>query len=199
MKQRRNSIIQGGISNGLLMASLLTVLLTGCDLGKAPSLRGVGPDDVPAEDAPGDETGGKKKKKKDGGAADASDGQGEDASAEQGTDAGGANDASAPSDGGATVDGGATPADSGTTMPPVTGGFQLTIVPLLNAQGCTECHHAGKPYDLTRYPFAGGDPAMVADKLIASMGTTMPPAPRDKVPADIVEKVKAWKAGGMKP
>ena len=194
MKQRRNSIIQGGISQGLLMASLLTLLLTGCDLGKPAGLRGLGPDDVPTEEVPGDDdAGNKKKKKKDAGTQDAGEVVTEDAGADGLVDAGAGGDGSVPADAGAPG------TDAGTSMPPVTGGFQLTVMPLLNAQGCTECHHAGKPYDLTRYPFAGGDPAMAADKLIASMTTTMPPAPRDKAPADVIEKVKAWKAAGMKP
>jgi hypothetical protein len=84
-------------------------------------------------------------------------------------------------------------------QPPDPNGFQLTIAPLLDAQGCTECHHAGRPIDLTQYPFMAGDPATAAQKLIAALGTTMPPAPRDPPPASLATTITQWQGAGMKP
>jgi len=64
---------------------------------------------------------------------------------------------------------------------------------------CTECHHAGgRVLDLTQYPFTSGsasEQAALADRVIATMAAgTMPPAPRDKVPADAQAKFKTWRA-----
>ena len=97
----------------------------------------------------------------------------------------------------------ATPAPGPTQLPPAVppapGGFQQAIAPLLDAQGCTECHHAGRPIDLTRYPFVAGDAASAAQQLIDSLSNDMPPAPRDRAPASVIDAVAQWKAEGMKP
>jgi hypothetical protein len=84
-------------------------------------------------------------------------------------------------------------------VPPAPGGFQQAIAPLLDAQGCTECHHAGRPIDLTRYPFMAGDPATAAQQLITSLSNDMPPAPRDRAPTSVTDAIAQWKADGMKP
>jgi hypothetical protein len=84
-------------------------------------------------------------------------------------------------------------------QPPDPNGFQLTIAPLLDAQGCTECHHAGRPIDLTQYPFMAGDPATAAQKLVAALGTSMPPAPRDAPPPSLASAIMQWQSAGMKP
>jgi hypothetical protein len=78
-------------------------------------------------------------------------------------------------------------------------GFTAKIAPMLDAQGCTECHHAGRPIDLTKYPFMTGAANDTADRLTRSLTTTMPPAPREKAPSSIADAIAAWKAAGMKP
>jgi hypothetical protein len=78
-------------------------------------------------------------------------------------------------------------------------GFTAKIAPILDAQGCTECHHAGRPIDLTKYPFMAGDDKDIADRLTKSLGTTMPPAPRDRAPSSVTDAIAAWRAAGMKP
>lgn len=68
---------------------------------------------------------------------------------------------------------------------------------------CTECHHAGgKSPDLVQFPLVVGtmaDQAAAVDRVIATMGGSMPPAPRDRVPADAIDKIRKWKADGMQP
>jgi hypothetical protein len=101
--------------------------------------------------------------------------------------------------------GGSTTGDGGTwTSPPPpqtpqAGGFQQTIAPLLDTNGCTECHHHGRPIDLTTYPFMAGDPTAAASQLVAAFTTNMPPAPRTAVPPSVIDQVNAWIAAGMKP
>lgn len=79
-------------------------------------------------------------------------------------------------------------------------GFNRDVKPLL-AAACGECHHAGKTYDFTKYPFGPGSPEVEADKLLASVasGGKMPPAPRDKMPAAAIETLKKWKEQGLNP
>ena len=114
------------------------------------------------------------------------------------TGSGGAS-SSGSSGGGATGggDAGATAPPPG--EPPAPGGFQLTIAPLLDAQGCTECHHHGRPIDVTAYPFMAGAPPATAQALVASLTTNMPPAPRTAVSQTVIDQVNAWVAAGMKP
>jgi hypothetical protein len=130
-----------------------------------------------------------------------------------GSSSGGASNSSS---GGGTVSGsgggasggsssGASSADAGVwtapppPQPPQAGGFQQTIAPLLDANGCTECHHHGRPIDLTTYPFMAGDPTAAADQLVGAFTSNMPPAPRTAVPQSVVDQVNAWIAAGMKP
>ncbi|MGD0526403.1 MAG: hypothetical protein ABSE49_14725 [Polyangiaceae bacterium] len=82
---------------------------------------------------------------------------------------------------------------------PQAGGFQQTIAPLLDANGCTECHHHGRPIDLTTYPFMAGDPTAAANQLVGAFTSNMPPAPRTAVPQSVIDQVNAWIAAGMKP
>lgn len=89
------------------------------------------------------------------------------------------------------------PAPAGKPLDP--NGFTAKIAPLLDAQGCTECHHAGRPIDLTKYPFMAGDDKDTADRLTRSLAGTMPPAPRDRAPASLTDAVAAWRTAGMKP
>ncbi len=83
--------------------------------------------------------------------------------------------------------------------PPAPGGFQLTIAPLLDANGCTECHHHGRPIDVTTYPFMTGTPATTAQALVQAFTTNMPPAPRPAVPQSVIDQVNAWVDAGMLP
>lgn len=98
-----------------------------------------------------------------------------------------------------SADGGAAPSGPPPSQPPTPGGFQLTIAPLLDAQGCTECHHHGRPIDMTTYPFMTGTPATAAQALVTSLTTNMPPAPRTAVAQTVIDQVNAWVAAGMKP
>jgi hypothetical protein len=99
---------------------------------------------------------------------------------------------------GAMDPGSSSPSGPPPALPPDPNGFQLTVAPVLDAQGCTECHHRGRPIDLTQYPFMAGDAQAAAQKLIDSFGQ-MPPAPRDPAPASLPALVTQWKAAGMKP
>jgi hypothetical protein len=100
---------------------------------------------------------------------------------------------------------GASGGDAGAWTPPPPpqtpqpGGFQLTIAPLLDAQGCTECHHHGRPIDLSTYPFMAGSATDAATLLAASFRKDMPPAPRAAAPQSVVDQVNAWIAAGMSP
>jgi hypothetical protein len=85
------------------------------------------------------------------------------------------------------------------SLPPQPNGFQETIAPLLDAQGCTECHHHGRSIDLTTYPFMTGTAAATAQQLVAAFTTGMPPAPRTAAPQTVIDQVNAWVAAGMKP
>lgn len=116
-------------------------------------------------------------------------------------DSGGPGGAGGP---GTPAPGGSSATDGGVSspppaLPPEPNGFQLTVAPLLDAQGCTECHHAGRPIDLTHYPFMAGAPDAAAQKLLDSFQKGMPPAPRDPAPASVVDQVTKWRAAGMKP
>lgn len=96
----------------------------------------------------------------------------------------------------------------GATVPPVVagpageqpaqpGGYKEAIAPLMTA--CIECHHAGRTIDLSRYPFMAGGKDESADRLVRSLESTMPPSPRPKVDAAVVERVRKWRQEGMKP
>jgi hypothetical protein len=117
-----------------------------------------------------------------------------------GATAGGAGSSSGTS--GARSGGATGPSDAGAlppSQPPAPGGFQLTIAPLLDASGCTECHHHGRPIDVTTYPFMAGSPASAAQQLVTSFTTNMPPAPRTPVPQSVIDQVDAWVDAGMLP
>jgi hypothetical protein len=103
----------------------------------------------------------------------------------------------------ATPTGPATPGtspDAGPQTPVNPNGlsYAKAVLPLMNRY-CTECHHPGKPLDYTKVPFAAGDMKQMVDKLLATTTTTMPPAPRDKVPAEFATVVQKWAAEGMNP
>ncbi len=85
------------------------------------------------------------------------------------------------------------------SQPAQPGGFQQTIAPLLDASGCTECHHHGRPIDLTTYPFMAGSAADAAAQLAGAFTTNMPPAPRTPAAQSVIDQVNAWIAAGMKP
>lgn len=102
-------------------------------------------------------------------------------------------------EGGGAGGGGKNPDGTTPGAPLDPAGFTLAVAPVLEKEGCMECHHAGRPIDLTRYPFMAGTANETADALIASFGKDMPPAPRDRSPSSVVDKVTAWKAAGMKP
>lgn len=89
----------------------------------------------------------------------------------------------------------------GTSQPPQPGGYQLTVAPLMDKNGCTECHHAGRTINLMSYPFMAGSSADTAARLSASIGATgtMPPAPRSKPDAALMAAIDAWQANGGKP
>ena len=104
----------------------------------------------------------------------------------------------------------------GTNMPGVDAGSGASTIPTnpnglqfardirpITERYCTECHHpGGRAIDLTQFPFVVGsmaDQGVAADRVIASMGGSMPPAPRDRVPADAIEKRRKWKSDGMQP
>jgi len=98
----------------------------------------------------------------------------------------------------------------GATVPPVEGGpgieqpaepggYKEAIAPLMSASGCLECHHAGRPIDLARYPFMAGAKDETADRLVRSLETTMPPSPRAKVDGAVVARIQKWRQEGMKP
>jgi hypothetical protein len=117
-----------------------------------------------------------------------------------GSTAGGSSSGSGGGGGGTTSssDGGAyTPPPP--SQPAQPGGFQDTIAPLLDASGCTECHHHGRPIDLTTYPFMAGSASATAAQLAGSFGSGMPPAPRTPAAQSVIDQVNAWIAAGMKP
>jgi hypothetical protein len=64
---------------------------------------------------------------------------------------------------------------------------------------CTECHHTGKALDLTRVPFRAGDMGMLVDSVVQHAGSDMPPAPRDRMPSDVIAKIQKWKSDGLAP
>lgn len=66
------------------------------------------------------------------------------------------------------------------------------IAPLIQKR-CGECHHAG-----TAIALEEGADAITAAKIIATIeGGSMPPAPRDRVTADELAQIKAWRDGGI--
>ncbi len=79
------------------------------------------------------------------------------------------------------------------------GGFQATIAPLLDQTGCTECHHHGRPIDLTTYPFMQGSASDTAQSLVSALTNDMPPAPRTPATAAVVSAVQAWVDAGTLP
>jgi hypothetical protein len=85
------------------------------------------------------------------------------------------------------------------SLPPSPGGFQQTISPLLDANGCTECHHKGRPIDVTAYPFMTGSASDTAQALVKAFTTDMPPAPRPQVPQTVIDQVNGWIDAGMLP
>ncbi len=99
---------------------------------------------------------------------------------------------------------------TGATVPPVAGGpgagvpaeaggYQLTVAPLMDNAGCTECHHAGRVINLKSYPFMAGSKEETARRLIASLSGTMPPPPRPKADASLMAALTTWQQNGLKP
>lgn len=106
---------------------------------------------------------------------------------DEGAPAAGATGGGAPSAAGAPYDPGA-PTNRGPGINPT--GF-AAVEPIMRAQ-CAECHHPGSPIDL----LSGAD-ASTAAKIVATLEAgTMPPAPRTRVSAGDVAKIKAWQGGG---
>lgn len=66
-------------------------------------------------------------------------------------------------------------------------------------QHCVECHHAGKQIDLTKFPMSAGDQSLLGTTLLSVVGTTMPPAPRDKLTPAQIDTLRKWKDAGFKP
>jgi hypothetical protein len=164
----------------LLPAALVAVAAAGC---ASPSGGGFGS----GEEWTGGPTGGSSS----GGAAGSSSGASTGGSSSGGT-------AGSSSGGSTSPDGGPwTPPPP--SQPPQPGGYQQTIAPLLDASGCTECHHHGRPIDLTTYPFMAGSASDAAAQLVASLSKDMPPAPRTPAAQSVIDQVNAWVAAGMKP
>ncbi len=116
--------------------------------------------------------------------------------------------------GGTDEDPGAQTTDpkSGATVPPVVGGpgdalpaepggYQLTVAPLMEKSGCTECHHIGRTINLLSYPFMAGSSTETASRLAASIGGsgTMPPSPRGKADPALLAAITTWQSNGGKP
>lgn len=79
------------------------------------------------------------------------------------------------------------PTNQGPAVNPT--GF-AAIAPIVQRR-CGECHHAGTWVDLE-----SGIDAATADKVVKTIEDgTMPPAPRAKVTADELAKIKAWRSG----
>jgi hypothetical protein len=119
-----------------------------------------------------------------------------------GTSSGGSSSGASGSSGGTSSGGSGSSGSSGGPPPPQQGqpgGFQQTIAPLLDSAGCTECHHHGRPIDLTTYPFMAGTPSDTANQLLASLTTNMPPSPRTAAPLSVGAAIQTWIAAGMKP
>jgi hypothetical protein len=93
------------------------------------------------------------------GASASSSSGGSGAAEGNGSSSGGATSSGSAGGGGSSSSGGGATAGGGDgggpppSLPPQPGGFQSTIAPLLDQSGCTECHHHGRPVDLTTYPF----------------------------------------------
>ena len=160
-----------------LFVVLVTVLMTGC---ASPSGGGFG-----GEYWNGNSSGGSS-----GGSTPSSSGGGSAGGSSSGS--GGGSGGTSSGDGGAYT----PPPPSQPAQP---GGFQQTIAPLLDASGCTECHHHGRPIDLTTYPFMAGTAAATAAQLVGSFTSGMPPAPRTPAAQSVIDQVNAWIAAGMKP
>jgi len=135
-----------------------------------------------------------------GGASSGSSGAGPGGSGSGSSSGGGSAGSSSSGSGGGTSSsdgGGYTPPPP--SQPGQPGGFQQTVAPLLDAAGCTECHHHGRPIDLTTYPFMAGSAADTAARLVGAFTKGMPPAPRTPAAQSVIDQVNAWIAAGMKP
>ena len=76
--------------------------------------------------------------------------------------------------------------------------FARDLKPIFE-KNCGECHHPGKPLDLTSYPQAVDMPALV-DRIFARVSgaaVSMPPQPRDALDQVSIEKIKKWKTDGF--
>jgi hypothetical protein len=136
-----------------------------------------------------------------GGASSGSSGAGSGGSATGSSSGGGSTGGSSSGSGGGTSssDGGGGYTPPPPSQPAQPGGFQQTVAPLLDAAGCTECHHHGRPIDLTTYPFMAGSASDTAAQLVGAFTKGMPPAPRTPAAQSVVDQVNAWIAAGMKP
>jgi hypothetical protein len=96
-------------------------------------------------------------------------------------------------DGGSNGDGydPGAPTNMGEGLNPA--GF-ASIAPILQRR-CVECHHAGTWLDLT----ARADEKTAEDTIRTIEAGTMPPAPRDRVTADELAAIKAWRSGATPP
>jgi hypothetical protein len=100
--------------------------------------------------------------------------------------------------------GGGTPPVNPPNPPPTGGGdpnatsFARDIKPIFEAH-CTECHHSGaQTPDLT----SRGASEAAFEKIVSRIegsSKPMPPAPRDKVTANELEKLRSWKTQGFRP
>lgn len=77
--------------------------------------------------------------------------------------------------------------------------YARDILPIIE-EHCAECHHEGRMPDLVTLPRDASLRELLADRIIArAEQSTMPPAPRDMMPAAELEKIKEWKANGVWP
>jgi hypothetical protein len=98
---------------------------------------------------------------------------------------------------GGTTGGGTTGGTTGTPNPNAPS-FARDVKPILESY-CLECHSGGVAPILVALPFSPGDTAQVTARILATMTTTMPPAPRDKAPATAVQMITRWRDGGYAP
>ncbi len=85
-------------------------------------------------------------------------------------------------------------------MPPPAGtlSFATDVLPILERH-CTECHDAGRAFNFTTLPLSPLGAGQTVDVMLAFAATSMPPAPRDRVPAAELDVIRQWKAQGLHP
>ena len=76
--------------------------------------------------------------------------------------------------------------------------FEIDIKPIL-AMHCMECHDSGRTLDFGRLPLGPGGVVGTTDLILAAAQANMPPAPREAMPADALDKIRTWKMQGYLP